>query len=281
MLVRDLLEAHRFNFTAAERRIVPFLRDPTRLIELQSITRLAEAAEVSTPTIIRLARKLGYDGYPDLHSAIRSELAERIKQPLAKLEAQTNQLQDSHIVNQFAQAVMENVNSTINQLDFDQFNAAAAILADPARRIELTGGRITWPVAHSFANHLHLIRPNVTSLNPSLAAWPQSVLDMSEATVLIIFDIRRYEKKMEQLSRIARSRKAKILLFTDQWGSPIENEADICFRAAVQAPSSWDSMVALNFLVETMVAQVQRAAPARTAERISDLESLIGDSGIF
>lgn len=281
MLVRDLLEEHKSEFTAAERRVIPFLRDPSRMIELQSITKLAEAAEVSTPTIIRLARKLGYDGYPDLHGAVRSELAERIKQPLAKLDAHPPGAQDDHIVNEFARVVVGNVNRTINQIDFDRFDEAAALLADPTRRIELIGGRITWPVAHYFANHLHIIRPDVRLLNPSQNTWPQSVLDMDERSVLIIFDIRRYERKIERLTRLARARKAKLLLFTDQWGSPIENEADICFRAPVEAPSSWDSMIALNFLVEALVAQVQRIAPEQTADRIAEMENIIGESGIF
>lgn len=281
MLVRDLLDAHKSDFTAAERRVIPFLRDPSRLIELQSITKLAEAAEVSTPTIIRLARKLGFDGYPDLHSAVRSELAERIKQPLAKLQAHPLRGQGDHIFNEFAQAVVANVNATINQIDLSQFDATARMLADPTRRIGLIGGRITWPVAHYFANHLHIIRPDVTLLNPSQNAWPQSVLDMDASAILIIFDIRRYEKKIARLTRLAQSRKATIILFTDQWGSPIENEADICFRVPVQAPSSWDSTIALNFLVEALVAQVQRTAPESTAARIAEMENLIGNSGIF
>lgn len=281
MLVRDLLDAHKSDFTAAERRVVPFLREPSRLIELQSITRLAEAAEVSTPTIIRLARKLGFDGYPDLHGAVRSELAERIKQPLAKLEAQPHPAPGHHIINQFASAIVDNVNTTVNQLDLAQFDRTADLLADPSRRLVLIGGRITWPIAHNFANHLHIIRPNVTLLNPSENAWPPSVLDMDAANVLIIFDIRRYEKKIAKLARLAQDRQAEIILFTDQWGSPVENTADICFRAQVKAPSSWDSVVTLNFLVEALVAQTQRTAPEGTAARIAEMESLIGEAGIF
>ena len=281
MLVRDLLDAHKSDFTAAERRVIPLLRDPSRLIELQSITRLAEAAEVSTPTIIRLARKLGFDGYPALHGAIRSELAERIKQPLAKLEAQPHRTPGHHIINEFATAIVQNVNATINQIDLAQFDRTAELLADPSRRLVLIGGRITWPIAHNFANHLHIIRPNVTLLNPSQNSWPPSVLDMDDSCVLIVFDIRRYEKKIAKLTRLAQDRDAEIVLFTDQWGSPIENDADICFRAEVQAPSSWDSVVALNFLVEALVAQIQRTAPEGTNARIAEMESLIGEAGIF
>jgi DNA-binding MurR/RpiR family transcriptional regulator len=72
-----------------------------------------------------------------------------------------------------------------------------------------------------------------------------------------------------------------VVLFTDQWGSPIENVADFCFRSMVQVPSSWDSMISLNFIVETIVAQIHRKAPEDTVKRIADLETLISDTEMF
>lgn len=281
MLVRDLVDAHKADFTAAERRVVPFLRDDSLVIELLSITKLAETAGVSTPTVIRLARKLGFEGFPGLQNAIRSELAERIKQPLAKLEAQISEDQENHIVNQFAHKVVENVNQTISQLDYAMFDTVAELFADHSNDLKLIGGRLTWPVADHFAGHLHIVRPNVSLLSPSQNSWPQSVLDMDDKTVLIMFDIRRYEKKFERLAQMALSQNARIVLFTDQWGSPIENLAEYCFRAMIQVPSNWDSMVALNFLVETIVTQMQRKAPELAAERIASMEKLIGDTGMF
>ena len=117
MLVKDLLEVHRADLTPAERKLVPFLQDESLVIEFQSITKLADAADVSTPTIIRLARKLGFDGFPTLQKAIRDEVAERIKQPLAKLEAQVPAGRDDHLVHGFAQKVMENFISDLSQLE--------------------------------------------------------------------------------------------------------------------------------------------------------------------
>lgn len=281
MLVRDLLENHKAELTAAERRLVPFLRDDSLAIELQSITKLAEAAQVSTPTVIRLARKLGFDGFPSLQSAIRAELAERIKQPLAKLEARAPKGQDDHIVNIAAHMLVQNVNQTLAQLDFNAFDEVAALLGNSENSIHLIGGRITWPVAYHFANHLGMARFGVNLLNSSQSAWPQTILDMDEKSILVVFDITRYERMMERLAEISAAQGAKILLFTDQWGSPIEKIADYCFRATGEAPSSWDSTVALAFLVETLVAAIQNQVPEECANRIRQIEEMIGATEIF
>ena len=109
MLVRDLIEKHKADFTPAERRLVPYLRDESLVIDLRSITELAQAADVSTPTVIRLARKLGFQGFPDMQNAIRAELAERIKQPLAKIDGSVSSVNADHIANRFTLQVVENV----------------------------------------------------------------------------------------------------------------------------------------------------------------------------
>mgnify|MGYP005997005553 CR=1 FL=1 len=85
-LVRDLLKEKQTELTAAERKLSAVLLDDQLLTGLQSITRLAELAEVSSPTIIRLARKLGFDGFSDMQDAIRDEIGARMKKPLAKLD---------------------------------------------------------------------------------------------------------------------------------------------------------------------------------------------------
>ncbi|WP_095588065.1 MurR/RpiR family transcriptional regulator [Actibacterium ureilyticum] len=281
MRVRDRVDKHKADFTPAERRIVPFLKDDARAIELQSITKLADAANVSTPTVIRLARKLGFDGFADLQTAIRAELAERIKQPLAKLEAELPDDQSGHIVTRFAEKAVQNINQTIGQLDFAAFDAAAKLLGDPDRALHLIGGRITGPLAQYLAHHLQIIRPRVQLVSSSQNLWPQTVLDMDRNAVLIIFDIRRYEKQMAHLAALAAERGARIVLFTDQWGSPIERIADHCFRAMVEAPSSWDSTMALNFLVESLIAEIQKRNADDSARRIREMEKMIGATGLF
>lgn len=279
-LVRDLLRERQSDLTASERKLSAVLQEDSLVAGLQSITRLAEMAEVSTPTVIRLARKLGFDGFPDLQNAIREELAERIKRPLAKLDAALTDARD-HIVSQFAETVSSNINRTLDRLDLAEFDAVGQLLSDPAMRIYLLGGRITRSNAHYFFNHLQIIRPNAHLLDSSPSVWPQSLLDMNETSVLVVFDIRRYERELEKLARLAVEQGARIVLFTDAWGSPIEKVAAHTFRSMVEVPSSWDSTLAINFLIEALVAEIQRLGPDQSAERIAALENMLGESRIF
>jgi DNA-binding MurR/RpiR family transcriptional regulator len=280
-LVRDLLKEKQAELTAAERKVSAVLLDEQLLTGLQSINRLAEFADVSSPTIIRLARKLGFDGFSGLQDAIRDEISARMKQPLAKLDASKPVGGSDHIVSRFIEAVSSNINRTLERLDLAEFDQVAGLLSDPTRRLYLLGGRITRSNAHYFFNHLQIIRPQVTLLDSSPSVWPQSLLDMDAGAVLIVFDIRRYEKELEKLADLALKQGANIVLFTDAWGSPIEKYAQHCFRATVEVPSSWDSTLAINFLIEALVAEVQSRSSDQSAERIATLEQMIGESRIF
>lgn len=280
-LVKDLLKERQADLTAAERKLSAILLDASLVTGLQSITRLAESAQVSSPTIIRLARKLGFDGFPDLQDAIREEVSARMKQPLAKLDAANRTDASDHIVSRFAQSVSDNINRTLDRLDLGEFDRVATLLSDPKRHLYLLGGRITRSNAHYFFNHLQIIRPRVHLLESSPSVWPQSLLDMNTQSTLIVFDIRRYEKELEKLARLAAGQGANIVLFTDAWGSPIEKHAAHCFRSMVEAPSSWDSTLAINFLIEALVAEIQRLSSDESADRISALEQMIGETRVF
>ena len=280
-LVRDILTERRSDLTAAERKLAAILTDGSMVAGLQSVTRLADAAGVSSPTVIRLARKLGFDGYPELQDAIRADVAARIKQPLAKLEPLDHGAPRGHIVARFTEATRANLERTLERLDLAELDHAATILSDPMRELHFLGGRITGSNAHAFANHLRIVRPRVHMLDAAPSVWPQALIDMDEKAVLVIFDIRRYEKDLETLATLAAGQGATVILFTDLWGSPIERVATCRFRAAVEVPSSWDSTLAIGFLVEILIAEVQSRRSESSTARILALEDAIGKEKIF
>lgn len=267
--------------TPAERLLADVLLSDYPVAGLQSITRLADTGGVSTPTVIRLARKLGFEGFPEMQDALREEASARFKEPILKREGWPERRGDSPAFRGFAEAAFDNLNRTIERLDPATFDATAEILSDSARPLFLTGGRITRSNADYLFNHLQIVRPNVTLLSSSPNVWPQYLLDMNESAVLVVFDIRRYERDLEQLAKLAKARGATLVLFTDQWGSAIARVADHVFNALVEVPSSWDSTLAINLIAETLIAEVQNRREEDARARIERLEDMFRSTRIF
>lgn len=280
-IVKDRIRDKREVLTHAERKVTEVLLRDYPVAGLQSVTKLAEAAEVSTPTVIRLARKLGYDGFPGLQDALREEAAAQIKRPILKSEGWPEGRRDSQAFRGFAEAVFANLDNTIERLDPRTFDAVSRLLSAPRRKLFLSGGRITRSNADYFFNHLQIIRPGVTLLSQSRNVWPQVLLDMDRTAVLIVFDIRRYERDLAKLAQLAKERGAVVVLFTDQWGSPISKIADHVFNAMVEVPSSWDSTIAINLIVEALIAEVQHRRQGAARDRIEALEEMFSATRIF
>ena len=143
LTIEEQLRAAMPDLTRAERQLATHVLTHYPVAALGSITVLARSAEVSTPTVVRLCQKLGFKGYPDLQSSLRSEVEAMLVSPLAKHDRWAGGAPDTHILNRFADAVVQNLQATLRQIDHAEFDAAARLLADPGRAVYVIGGRIT------------------------------------------------------------------------------------------------------------------------------------------
>ena len=264
--------------TAAERKLMSALFANYPMAGLGSITDFAREAEVSTPSVLRLAKKLGFAGFPALQEELRSELSAQLQNPITKHERWAADAPDTHILNKFATAAMENLSGSLKLMDHRAFDAVVALLADRKRGIHIAGGRITGAIAGYLATHLQMARPGVGLLPAAHASWPQYLLDIGKQDVILFFDIRRYDARMLDLAASARERGAKIVLITDQWISPIARLAVHSLPLRIEAPSSWDSNIVPLFVAEALVAATVNASWRETEARIAELEA-ISDTG--
>jgi len=269
------------DFTPSERRLGTHLARHYPVAALGSMTQLAAAAGVSKPTVLRLLKKLGFKGYPDFQAAIRDEVEARLTSPILRHERWSGGVPDTHILNRFADAVLENLTATLKRIDHAEFDALAAILADPGRRVFVAGGRITHALADYLVTQLRVMRPDVTLIAGRSSDWPPTLLDLSEGDLLLVFDIRRYEANILNLAAMAAGQGAVVALLTDPWVSPVAAHARFRFSAQVEVPSVWDSTVALQVLVETLLAAVQDRAWEGTESRMQRLEALYARVQLF
>jgi DNA-binding MurR/RpiR family transcriptional regulator len=260
--------------TRAERQLAGVILGNYPMSGLGGIAAVAEASGVSGPTVARMARKLGFSGFPDMQAQLRAELEQTVSGPLPRHDRFGAQAPGAHILNRFAEAAAENLRLSLTQIDPAAFDAAAVLLGDEARTVRAVGGRITRALAEYLITHLQVIRPRASLIPPNANVWPHHVLDIAPGDVLIAFDVRRYERDMERLCAMARERGAEVILITDQWGSPAGRHATHSFNLRIEVPSAWDSNMAPMFLVEALLAEVQTRTWRRTRARMEELEGL-------
>ncbi len=279
--VADQLNVRLDDLTRAERQLADALLDNYPVSGLHSITALAESANVSTPTVVRMVQKLGFRGFTDFQAELRRELEEKISNPIAKRDKWVEAAPDKHILNRFTEAVISNVEQSLTAVQLDTFEDVCALLANTDRRVFVAGGRITRTLADYFFLHLQVIRKDVVHVPAVSNAWPHYLLDLVEEDVMVIFDVRRYENSTLRLAELASEKGASIVLFTDQWRSPIHKIADYCFSSRISVPSAWDSSIATLLLVEALIAAVQEVNWDETKNRMEHLEIMFDRTRFF
>jgi DNA-binding MurR/RpiR family transcriptional regulator len=279
--IRERIQGQFDGLTRAERQLANSLLENYPVSGLSSITAVAHNADVSTPTVARMVQKLGFRGFPHFQESLRGELSAKISNPIEKHDRWAQNVPDSHILNRFTEAVIQNLRQTLDQIEPEIFDEVCALLADQERSIYLVGGRITRSLAEYLFTHLQIVRPNVRHLHSNSGAWTHYVLDMKPDDVLVVFDMRRYENDLLKLSEMATERQVEIVLFTDQWGSPVSKLARHRFNSRIEVPSAWDSASVTLLLLEAIIAEVQERDWSITKDRLETLENLFNQTRLF
>ncbi|MBW4707158.1 MurR/RpiR family transcriptional regulator [Roseobacter sp. YSTF-M11] len=281
LTIADRIQDRLETLTRAERQLAHSILENYPASGLGPISTLANDAEVSTPTVARMVQKLGFKGYPEFQAELREELKAKVKNPIAKHDTWAEGAPSGHMLNRFTEAVIDNIRHSLGQIDTGDFDAACAQLADTSARLHIVGGRITHTMAEYLFLHMQMIRPDVTHIQSTSNAWPHYLLDVKPGDTFVIFDVRRYESNTLKLAEMAHQRGARIILFTDQWRSPVHRLADISFSSRIVVPSAWDSAATTLLLIETMIAAVQDLNWEDTKNRMQTLEDMFDQTKLF
>lgn len=279
--VQEKLKDRAASLTRSELQLSHVIMHNYPVSGLGTITSLAKAAGVSTPTVARLVQKLGFSGFPHFQRALREELDQTISSPLTKRQNWVDEVPDEHLLNRFTRAVIDNIGQTLAGIDMAEFNRAGRMLADPECRVFVVGGRITRTIADYFFLHLQVIRDRVVQIPSNTNAWPHYLLDLEPGDVVVVFDMRRYENSTLWLAEAAQQRKGRLILFTDQWASPVAQFAEVTLKNHITVPSSWDSGVTMMLLAEIIIADVQARNWEYSRKRMEALEVLFDRTRFF
>lgn len=274
MAIRDRLTDGEIAFTRAELKIVRQLLSNYPAAGLNTVAHLAAAADVSNPTVVRFASKLGYEGYPEFQAALLSEVQERMSSPLSMLDTRKPSLEQENFYQYFLRASIHALEASMQMLPPDDFDAAVAAAADLNMRVHCLGGRFSGFLAGLLWSHMKQLRGETRWINGSQADQVDQLVDLGKRDVLFVYDYRRYQIDTIRFARQAAKQGARIVLFTDRWVSPIAEFASVTLMAPVDTVSPYDTMVPAIAQTEALIAGLTARLASQSRGRIERMEDL-------
>lgn len=270
--IRERLTDSSLSLTPSEAKIAQVLLADYPLPGLGSLAALAKRAQVSDPTVVRFATKLGFSGFPAFQASLLEEVEARLRSPLMMVEAKLRKEAGRSVVETYLESVTRLAASASESAVSAMFERAVDMILE-ARQVVVLGGRFSRNVANMLAGYLVQFRPGVVSLDVLSVQTFDRLIDFSKRDILVVFDYRRYQTDVVSFAQQAAERGVKVILFTDPWRSPIAEVADVTIIGPVEVDSPYDSLVAAVAQMEALVAQLV-AKDTEGRDRMAELEAV-------
>jgi DNA-binding MurR/RpiR family transcriptional regulator len=257
------------SLTPAERRVAEVVLEQPQLVAFGTVADLAEAAASGAATVVRLAGKLGFDGFTGLQASVQHALAgqlrpaaERIREPAA-----------TDAIGRHLQLEIDNVATTLRALDGAVLADVVAHLAAHEARVFVLSGDASLGVAQQLVADLHALRDDVALIDGNEVAVRRLVAQLRPTDVVVTIDLRRYDRWVVGAARDAQARGAWCVALTDSLLSPLAALAERTLTVAAAGGGPFDSHVGTLALVNVLVAGVADRLRREATERLDRAEA--------
>jgi DNA-binding MurR/RpiR family transcriptional regulator len=253
--------------TRAERRIAEVVLQSPQLVAFGTVAELAAAAGTGGATVVRLATKLGYDGFTALQTSIQLDLANQLRPAAVRIREQS----PTDVVDTHLRLEVENVRATLQGVSGGTLDRVVELLSSSSARLHVLSGDASRGVALQFHDDLAALRPDVTLIVGNEIRVTRDVALLSDHDIVVAVDLRRYDAWLVDAVKRAKLSGARVVAVTDSLLSPVAALADQNLVVHAAGAGPFDSHVgtlALFNLVAAGVAERLRASATDRLERV-------------
>lgn len=247
-------------------------------VAFTSMRQLAQRADVQPATMVRLAQKLGLEGYEALRDPFRDELR---KQP-SGYGRRARQLQErtgrrsggralTHLAGEMISADRENLSVTLQAIGGDGLAATSTVLAK-ARRLYIIGMRSLYPAAFYTHYACSLFRENNVLLDGPGGTYADGLRGINENDAVLIFSLEPYSGNVIQAASYAAERGADVVAITDSLVSPLAKLTPHMLLVGTDGPALFKSVVPAMAVAQTLVAQMLAQGGQSALDAVAESE---------
>ncbi|MDQ3943616.1 MAG: MurR/RpiR family transcriptional regulator, partial [Actinomycetota bacterium] len=228
MSVSGQIDDYRAGLTPAERKVAAVVLSDPEAVAFGTVADLARRAGASGATVVRLAAKLGYDGFPGLQGAVREEMARRLRPAAERIRRP----EPGDALSRTLAVELDNLTATLESLDRAELGRAVRLLARPRARVLILSGDASHGIALTFATEVSMLRPGVEHVAGSPVQVARALAQTGPDDVVVVLDISRYDRWVLEAAGRAAARGAQVVALTDDRLSPLAGTARLAFAVA-------------------------------------------------
>ncbi|PBB84639.1 MurR/RpiR family transcriptional regulator [Mesorhizobium sp. WSM3876] len=258
-----------------------YLLDNPEDVALLSMREQARRAGLQPWTMVRLAKRLGFDGYEPLRSLYANAMRQGELGFAGKAGAQLarqKQVGDRALAAEMIRSLSAQV-AELGETDRLESLVAAAEALHAARRIFCLGLRSSHPVVAHFAYVMSFLGEKAVMLDAASGAGTDAIRLATDEDVLLVVSVAPYTRTTVDLARRAAANGVPVIALTDSAISPLVGLAGLSVLIATESPSFFHTMAPAFIVGEVLAALIagkggegSLAAIRRTEDQLSQLD---------
>jgi DNA-binding MurR/RpiR family transcriptional regulator len=282
----EVLQRLRTRFDALSpelQRAARWIADHPGETGLLSMRQQARSAGVSAPTMIRLARALGFTDYASLRRPFQDALTGRSIQygrRASALQASPEAKGIERLAREISVAQGADLGSVLALNPPARLEAAVdAIVA--AKRVGFLGVRASFGIAFQFRYAYNLIARNGVLFDGIGGTVHDQVDALNPGDLLIAISQTPYSTPTVEAVNAAAKRGVAVLAITDSALSPLARRATHVLLFRADSISFFPSMIAPLALVELLIAWLAARGGRRVLRRLSEVEARLASQRAY
>ena len=267
--LRARLQEKQDSLTRSERRIAEWLERSFEQLAFLTVSEISKQTGVSEATIVRFARKIGFESFSDLQRDVQLAM-QRQYSVGTRLEALKEKPQGP--LERAYRRDVENLRMTYEHVDEEAFNASVRSIAR-APTVAVVGMRASAGVALYISFALNLIRPRVIQIRPEIDNVHDQLLDLGPGDVLIAVSLARPARKTLEVVQEAKQRYGvTVVAFTSSTLSALAQRSDHVL--VVGSEGTFNSYAATFSLAGALLDAVAEGLAQSATARLERLDNI-------
>ncbi|WP_432661885.1 MurR/RpiR family transcriptional regulator [Wukongibacter baidiensis] len=259
-------------FTNSQKTIANYLMENLDTVAFNTLEDISSKVGVSTTTVIRFTRALGYNGYSELQKDIQGGIKNKVSLP-NRLNEEVNIPKDQLLYDSFEND-MKNIQKTLSSLSEDALLNTIQTISS-ARNVYILGMRGSFSLAHYMFSRLGQIRRNIRLIQSVGITYPEELIGAAEGDVCIAYFFPRYSKASATILSWLKRKGVKIILFTSLNHHAVREFGDVFLPCAISGISFKNSYAAPICLTNYIAAAMVGNDYERSKEVLEDMEDLL------
>ncbi|WP_119309247.1 MurR/RpiR family transcriptional regulator [Cohaesibacter haloalkalitolerans] len=281
LFLGDLIKQNSAKLTEADTRILDVLvRDPVRAA-IENGKEVSSRAGVHPTSAVRLARRLGFKGYPEFRAFLQTNLIERgddFQHASARMAARLVRAEESGLLASILDgeiAALEQLRTSVSDADIRQFSLNLC----KARRIFIFGTGHAEALSHLVARRLMRSGYDAEDLSSQIHLLPEKLAQLSPQDVVWLNCFRKPSSVLQDIRRVAAARGARTLALTDLSGARIDPAPDVQIAVSRGEAGQPQTLVVPMTIANAVILDLASIDDDHTMQALADFKSLRSDLG--